>query len=193
MKPRRLPSLALTLTALAALGMARPPAQPTATPAPTPATAPTPTSASTVAMPLPTPLVIGDDSRPFKDAPEALGITVEGGENSDDENDNSLTATTEFTIQFPDAMVSPDRIDATDSPSPFPADRDLAAASVDIPYGPGAFRRKCRVAWRVHRVFAITHPRWTGRNDVDCTDSRKSLRYRAIGEAPLHSQTWHRA
>ena len=140
MKPRRLPSLALTLAALAALGMARPPAQPTATPAPAATTAPTPPSAA--AVPLPTPLAIAEDARPFKDAPDALGIKVEGGEDSDDENDNSLTATTEFTIQFPDAMVSPDRIDATDSPSPFTMWPDLNAQWI--------WRTQSQGVWTVH-------------------------------------------
>jgi uncharacterized protein YfaS (alpha-2-macroglobulin family) len=118
MSLRFLISAALATALSGAVAMERPPApKPTATPAASPAPAfPTP----------PAPLAIPPDTRAFKDAPDAIGINVEGGE-SDDENDNAVTATTEFTIQFPDAMVAPDRIDAEDSQSPIVLWPDLSA------------------------------------------------------------------
>jgi hypothetical protein len=73
------------------------------------------------------PFTISPDSRPFIDAPDALGIAVEGDKTSDDDSTTALTATSEFTIQFPDAMVAPDRIDAADSPSPVTLWPDLNA------------------------------------------------------------------
>jgi uncharacterized protein YfaS (alpha-2-macroglobulin family) len=139
MKPRRLQLLGLAAAALAALGMARPPAaSPAASPSPTPTASAAPPA---TAAPLPTPLAIGEDSRPFKDAPDAIGIAVEGGESSDDD-DNSVTANTEFSIQFPDAMVAPNRIDATDSESPITLWPDLNARWV--------WRTQSQGVWAVH-------------------------------------------
>jgi len=123
---------------------------------PSPTATPAPSASPTAVFPTPpAPLTIPDDTRAFKDAPDALGITVEGGE-SEDENDNSITATTEFTIQFPDAMVAPDRIDVESSDSPVVLWPDLSAKwiwrtqsqgtwSVNGPLIPGqAYRMRLR-------------------------------------------------
>ena len=123
--------LLLVVLALSALGMARPPA---ASPSPTPIPPPS-------ATPAPTPLAFAPDPRPFTDAPDALGISVEGGENEEDPEDNSLTRYTEFRVQFPEAMVAPDRIDATDAPSPIVAWPDLDAE--------WTWRTQSQGVWRV--------------------------------------------
>ncbi len=100
------PRLFILAAILAALGMARPPEKPTLSPPPPPTIPPAPPAA----------LVVPEDNPVFIDAPGALGISIESGE--DDDSKNLLTPTAEFTIQFPDAMVPPDRIDAADAPSP---------------------------------------------------------------------------
>ncbi|HEY8901331.1 MAG TPA: alpha-2-macroglobulin family protein [Chthoniobacterales bacterium] len=137
MKLRRLAPL---LLGLAALGMNRPP---TPTPSPTPADAATPAPTATpAAFPTPPPpLVFGEDPQPFVDAPDAIGIAVEGGEDENDDTNNTLGLHTEFTIQFPDAMVPPDRIDVTDSQSPISIWPDLAVKWV--------WRTQSQGEWRV--------------------------------------------
>ena len=133
------------------VAMERPPAA-----KPVSSATPAPSALPAVAFPTPpAPLTIPADTRAFKDAPDALGITVEGGE-SDADDDNSVTATTEFTIQFPDAMVAPDRIDVEDSQSPVVLWPDLSAKwiwrtqsqgvwSVNGPLIPGqAYRMRLR-------------------------------------------------
>ncbi|MDD5200575.1 MAG: alpha-2-macroglobulin family protein [Terrimicrobiaceae bacterium] len=138
MNPRRLRSLVLAAAALVGLAMVRPPARPipaARTTAPTPAQA--------IVFPTPPPaLVVAEDARPFKDAPDAIGIAVEGGEDESDDSNNTLTATTGFTIQFPDAMVAPDRIDADGSPSPITIWPDLNAKWV--------WRTQSQGAWTVN-------------------------------------------
>lgn len=117
--------LSLLLVAmLAGLAMTRPPAPPAkeataATPTPALAAAPTP-------MP---PLQLPEDRRAFRDAPDALGIQLESSEGEDEDEDtvSGLTADTELTVLFPEAMVPPDRIDAEDSESPLAVWPDVDA------------------------------------------------------------------
>lgn len=123
--------LLLAAAALALLGMARPPATDAAPPPPSAAATPPP----------PAVLAIPPDSRPFVDDPQALGITVEGGENTDDEFQNVIRVDSEFTIQFPNAMVAPDRIDAEDAQSPLHVWPELEATWV--------WRTQSMGVWRV--------------------------------------------
>ncbi len=129
--------LAPVLLGLAALGMARPP-----TPAPSSTPAPAaPPAVHPVFPPPPPPLHLGDDFRPFVDAPAALGIVVEGGESADGDPHPLLDRATELTIQFPDAMVSPDRIDISDTQSPLSTWPDLVTKWV--------WRTQSQGAWQV--------------------------------------------
>jgi alpha-2-macroglobulin len=136
MKTRRLPFFLIASAMFAGLAMERPPQKPSPTPVPavatpTPAVFPTPPAA----------LVVPEDTRPFKNAPDAAGIKVEAAESTMDEETEQITQEVELTVLFPDAMVSPDRIDAEDAGSPLVIWPDVDAQWI--------WRTQSQGVWRV--------------------------------------------
>ncbi|HVE16890.1 MAG TPA: hypothetical protein VNB29_09135, partial [Chthoniobacterales bacterium] len=70
------------------------------------------------------PLEVGDDPRPFKNAPEAAGIQTGFDKDANFDTDTS------FSVRFPAAMVPPDRIDQEKADSPVVAWPDLNASFI---------------------------------------------------------------